>query len=384
MTLETNLEQAPEIEDVESPAATADIADSRRETANEETGGWSPNTDRRKLFVGVGLLVVAIFAVLFAWNLPPFDWGDEKTNNAYVRGRTTVISPQVAGYLAEVPVNDFQRVRKGDVLARIEDTPFRDRLEQGEANAAAQRANLANYKQRLRQAEAQLRLQEASVASAGAGLQRAQADMKRISELVGEGSVSLRERDQAIAALEQAEAAVRQAQAQRAIAEEQVRSVKVGKGALEAQVAGADASSDLAQFELSRTEIRAPIDGRLSEVTARVGQIVNPGTQLMYIVPDELWVIANFKETQTGDMKVGQRATLKVDALGGAKITGRIQNIAPAASSEFSLVKPDTGAGNFVKVPQRIAVRIVLDDGQELATRLGPGMSVVATVHTGE
>lgn len=370
-----------ETEQDDGAKATVNSGD---QTANEEDTGWSPDIDRRKLFVGVGGLVVAVLAVLFAWNLPPFDWGDETTNNAYLRGRTTVISPQVAGYLAEVPVTDFQRVRKGDALARIEDTPFRDRLAQGEASAAAQRANLANYRQSLGQAQAQLRLHDASVTSARAALQRAQADMDRVAELVGEGSVSLRERDQTLAALQQAQAAVLQAQAQRAIAAEQVRSVEVGRGALEAQVAGADASTDLAQFELSRTEIRAPRDGRLSEVTARVGQLVNPGTQLMYIVPDELWVIANFKETQTADMEVGQRATLEIDALGGVELTGRVQSIAPAASSEFSLVRPDTGAGNFVKVPQRIAVRIVLDNGQELAARLGPGMSVVATVHTRE
>lgn len=135
---------------------------------------------------------------------------------------------------------------------------------------------------------------------------------------------------------------------------------------------------------MSRTEIRAPRAGKLSEITAREGQLVNAGTQLMSIVPDELWVVANFKEAQTEHMAVGQRATLEIDALGGARLRGRVQSIAPAASSEFSIVKPDTGAGNFVKVPQRIAVRIVLDRGQPAAKRLGPGMSVVATVHTGE
>lgn len=222
------------------------------------------------------------------------------------------------------------------------------------------------------------------MASAQAGYQKAQADMNRINELVDEGSISLRERDQALAALRQSQAGVRQAEAQRAIAAQNVRSVRVGRGALEAQVQGAEASRDLAAFELSRTEIRAPRSGRLSEITAREGQLVSAGTQLMYIVPDELWVVANFKEAQTENMSVGQRATLEIDALGGAQLTGRVQSIAPAASSEFSIVKPDTGAGNFVKVPQRIAVRIVLDPDQKIARRLGPGMSVVATVHTGE
>lgn len=346
--------------------------------------GWSPNPSRRRLVGATVLILVGVLAALFAWGLPPFAGGNETTNNAYVRGRTTIVSPQVAGYLVEVKVADFQRVEKGDLLARIDDTPFREKVQQGAANTAAQRATLANSAQSLRSAQAQLELQDAAVASAQAGYQKAQADMNRIAELVDEGSVSLRERDQALAALRQAQAGVRQAQAQRAIAAENVRSVTVGRGALEAQVAGAEASRELAEFELSRTEIRAPRSGRLSEITAREGQLVSAGTQLMYIVPDELWVVANFKEGQTDKMAVGQRATLEIDALGGAKLSGRVQSIAPAASSEFSIVKPDTGAGNFVKVPQRIAVRIVLDPGQKAARRLGPGMSVIATVNTGE
>ena len=346
--------------------------------------GWSPNRSRRKILLGILLVVVGVGTALFAWGLPPFNSGDVTTNNAYVRGRTIVVSPQVGGYLVDVPVADFQRVRKGDLLARIDDRPFQEKLLQGEATAAAQQANLANSQQSLRSAKAQLDLQDAGVASAQAALQKAQADMNRINELVGEGSVSLRERDQARAALQQSQAAVRQAQAQRAIANEQIRSVQVGRGALEAQVKGANASKGLALFELSRTEVRAPRDGQLSEVAAREGQLVNAGTQLMFIVPDDLWVIANFKEAQTAKMRVGQLATLEVDALGGARLTGKVQSIAPAAGSEFSLIKPDTGAGNFVKVPQRIAVRIVLNPGQKMARRLGPGMSVVATVNTSE
>ena len=346
--------------------------------------GWSPNRSRRKILLGILLVMVGVATALFAWGLPPFNSGDVTTNNAYVRGRTIVVSPQVGGYLVDVPVADFQQVRKGDLLARIDDRPFQEKLLQGEATAAAQQANLANSQQSFRSAKAQLDLQDAGVASAQAALQKAQADMNRINELVGEGSVSLRERDQARAALQQSQAAVRQAQAQRAIANEQIRSVQVGRGALEAQVKGANASKGLALFELSRTEVRAPRDGQLSEVAAREGQLVNAGTQLMFIVPDDLWVIANFKEAQTAKMRVGQLATLEVDALGGAKLTGKVQSIAPAAGSEFSLIKPDTGAGNFVKVPQRIAVRIVLNPGQKMARRLGPGMSVVATVNTSE
>ncbi|GAA4014007.1 HlyD family secretion protein [Sphingomonas swuensis] len=373
---------APASEEREQPR-DPEFDDPDAGSAKSTSGGWSPGVSRSKIAAGLLVILAGIVAAFLAWGINPFDRGEETTNNAYVRGQTTVISPQVAGYLIEVPVRDFDRVQAGQLLARIDPAPFRQRLRQGEANIAAQRATLANSQQSLRSGEAQARLQDAAVASARAGLEKAQADMRRIAELAGEGSVSLRERDQARAALKQAQAAVQQAQAQRAIAGEQVRTVEVGRGALEAQVEGAGVAAELARIDLSRTEIRAPRAGRLSEVSARVGQLVSAGTQLMYLVPDDLWITANFKETQTARMAVGQRASLTVDALGGAKLSGRVQSIAPAAGTEFSLIKPDAGAGNFVKVPQRIAVRIVLDRDQPLAARLGPGMSVVATVHTG-
>lgn len=369
------------------PPEETDITEPVAETtdeAPEQARGWSPNRSRTQILIGSAILIVAILVALAAWGLPPFGGGSETTNNAYVRGRTTIVSPQVSGYLVEVSVTDFQMVRKGDLLARIDPTPFQQKVQQGEAASLAQQASLANSQQSLRSAQAQIALQDATVDSARANLRKAQADMVRIDELAALGSVSLRERDQARAALGQAQAGVRQAMAQREIAVQQVRTVEVGRGALQAQVEGAKAAKGLAEFELSRTEIRAPRTGRLGEIAAREGQLVTAGTQLMAIVPDTLWVVANFKEAQTADMRVGQTATLKIDALGGTELTGRVESISPAASSEFSIVKPDAGAGNFVKVPQRIAVRITIDAGQAAAKRLGPGMSVIATVRTSE
>ena len=150
----------------------------------EQETGWSPNPSRRRIVVAVGAILLGVFVALFAWGLPPFAGGDETTNNAYVRGRTTVVSPQVAGYLIEVPVADFQRVEEGDLLARIDDAPYQQKLQQGAANTAAQQATLANSAQSLRSAQAQLEAQDAAVAAARAGLQKAQADMNRIAELV--------------------------------------------------------------------------------------------------------------------------------------------------------------------------------------------------------
>lgn len=345
-------------------------------------GGWRPDRSRRQIVLFAGLILIGALAILYAWGLPPFRPDSQTTDNAYVRGQTTIISPQVGGYVTQVLVQDFERVAAGQILVRIDDRIYRERVAQGAANIAAQNASLSNSEQSQRSAEAQVQLQDAAVANAGAQLQRAQADMRRVNELVDAGSVSLRERDQTLAALRQAEAAVRQAQAQRQIALEQVRSVTVGRGGLKAGVQNAEATRGLADIDLERTVIRAPRSGRLSEITVRVGQLVNPGTQLMYLVPETHWVVANFKEAQTATIRVGQKARMRVDALGGAELKGTVESVAPAAGSEFSVIKPDTGSGNFVKVPQRIAVRIRIDPGQALAKRLGPGMSVIATVDT--
>lgn len=363
------------------PPETPPAADAPTEAAEE---GWKPERSRGKIILFGSLILIGALAILYAWGLPPFRPSSQTTDNAYVRGQTTIIAPQVSGYVTEVLVQDFQQVAAGQILAKIDDRIYRERVAQGSAGISAQTANLSNNEQSRRSAEAQIELQDAAVANARAQRVRAQADMRRVNELVDQGSVSLRERDQTLAALRQAEAAVQQAEAQRRIAAEQLRSVGVNRGGLEAGVANAEAARGLADIDLQNTVIRAPRAGKLSEVTVRVGQLVSPGTQLMYLVPQKHWVVANFKEAQTANIRVGQPATLRIDALGGAKLKGAVESIAPAAGSEFSIIKPDTGSGNFVKVPQRIAVRIRIDPGQKLAERLGPGMSAVATVDTGD
>lgn len=344
--------------------------------------GWAPKRSKQNTIIFGSVLIAGALVALYAWGLPPFGSSDQTTDNAYVRGQTTIISPQVSGYVTEVLVEDFANVKVGQPLVKIDDRIYRQRVAQSAAGIEAQTANFDNAEQNRRSSEAQLRLQDATRASAQAQLARAQADMRRVQELVDQGSVSLRERDQTLAALRQAEAGVRQADAQRAIAMEQIRSVSVGRGGLKAQVANATAARDLAQIDLDNTVVKAPRAGRLSEIAVRTGQLVQPGAQLMYLVPERHWVVANFKEAQTSKIKVGQTATLRVDALNGVKLKGRVENVSPAAGSEFSVIKPDTGSGNFVKVPQRIAVRIRIDPGQKVAERLGPGMSVIATVHT--
>ena len=345
--------------------------------------GWAPpERSIAGIFAIALLIVLAALAVLYIWKVPPFSQNDVTTDNAYVRGQTTLISPQVSGYITQVLVKDFESVTEGQPLVVVDDRIYRQRVAQGTAGIAQQSSNLDNTLQNLRSSEAQVRLQTATIANARAQQVRAAADLQRVNELVGDGSVSKRERDQAVATLRQADATVNQAQAQHAIATEQVRAVQVAQGGLLAQVDNAKAAHDLANIDLSNTTIHAPRAGRLGEVTVQLGQLVAVGTQLMYLIPREQWVIANFKETQVTNIRVGQAATVRFDVLGGDSLNGKVESISPAAGSEYSVIRPDTGSGNFVRVPQRIAVRIQLDPHQALAERLGPGMSAIATVLT--
>lgn len=203
-----------------------------------------------------------------------------------------------------------------------------------------------------------------------------------MDELVKDGSVSVRERDETRATAQAARAKVKQAEAAIAVAEEQVKSTRVSRGSLQADVDTAQANLRLAQIDLDNTVIRAPRAGRLSEISVRQGQYLAAGSQLMYLVPDQLWVVANFKETQTKDMRQGQMASFSVDALGGARLTGTVEAFAPATGSEFSLLRADNATGNFTKVVQRIPVRIAIDPRQSMHARLVPGMSVIAHVET--
>jgi len=243
----------------------------------------------------VVLVVAALVTILYAWHLPPFGGRYEQTDDAFVRGQTTVISPQVSGYVSDVPVDDFQDVNAGDVLVRIEDSIYSARVAQARANVLTQISNLDNSQQAQRSKEANTLAQDAAIANAQAQLLRTQADTHRIEELIAHGWVTPADRDRQIAALRAAEAEVRQARAAREIGTEDVRTVIVGRSGLTANVEAAKAQVRLAQVDLDHTVIRAPLAGQLSEVAVRRGQYVTAGTQLMFLVPRTFWVTANYK-----------------------------------------------------------------------------------------
>jgi multidrug resistance efflux pump len=339
----------------------------------------------KKTFTPATILIIlgAILGtslVLYAWRLPPFVSSVETTDNAYVRGYVTTLSPQVAGYVVEVPVRDYEAVTKGQLLARIDDRIYRQKLAQAEAALATQKAALDNSRQQENAAKARIASSEAAVDSADADLQQAQSQADRQDSLIRSGVVTTSAQEVAHAALDRAHAAMAQARAAVEVSRQDLQTIIVNRGSLEAAVANAQASVELAKIDLSNTEIRAPREGKLGEVGVRVGQYVAAGTQLMAVVPPNVWIIANFKETQLAGMAVGQPVEVTVDALNRRVLKGRVERFSPATGSEFSVIKADNASGNFVKIAQRVGVRVVIDGGQEDAVSLTPGMSVVVRI----
>ena len=350
----------------------------------------------RSTWIVLVATLVALGLVLYAWRLPPFRTGTESTENAFVRGLVTIVAPKVDGYVSEVLVQDYVEVKAGQVLVKLDDRIYRQKLEQARSALQAQEANLNNTAQARRSREAtigstraQITGAEAQLINARAQLSRAQADMRRATPLAQDGSLSQRERDQTEAALHQAEATVQSAEAtaQQAaatsdVAKQDLNTVVVGRDAVQAAVESARAAVKLAEIDLDNTQIRAPRDGHVGEVGVKLGQYVTPGTQLLAVVPQQVWIVANFKEAQTARMAPGQVARFHVDALADVELTGRVERISPATGSEFSVIKTDNATGNFTKIPQRLAVRIAIDPDQLAAQRLRPGMSVVVNVNT--
>jgi multidrug resistance efflux pump len=332
--------------------------------------------------LALGLGAAGLTLVLYAWRLPPFTSTVETTDNAYVRGQVTIIAPQLAGHVAEVAVQDYQQVKAGQLLVRLDDRIFAQKLEQARATLAAQKAALANSEQQRLSGEARVRASEAQVEGARVALAVAQSNWARIEPLLKRGVVTASEADKTRSTADQAQATLTQMQAGLDVSRQELQATIVGRRSLEAAVEGAEAAVHLAEIDLQNTRITAPQDGRLGEVGARLGQYVSAGTQLLAIVPEKIWVIANFKETQLAGLKIGQPVSFRVDALQHAELTGRIERFSPAAGSEFSILRPDNATGNFTKVAQRLPIRISIDPDQPLAGTLAPGMSVVVTVDT--
>jgi membrane fusion protein (multidrug efflux system) len=350
----------------------------------------------RKTVLAVG---TAVAAAVVGGSLIAMPKTTVSTDAAYVQADSSSVAPKVRGLISQVLVDHNQTVRKGDPLVRIDAEEFDARvaaaqadLANAEAEAAAANAAFIALAAEERLADSTVRAARTAIVSTDAQSVRAQADRKRFEDLADSGAVARRDVERYRAAAISAQSDADRSRAQLDISRDQVGVTQAKRATLAAALAKADASVAraraallLADQDQGHTLIRAPIDGVVGDRQAEPGDYVQPGTRLLTIVPMKaLYVTANFKETQVARMVVGQAATIKVDALDGKPLTGRVESFAPGSGSQFSLLPFEPGTGNFTKVVQRVPVRIQLDPGQKGLDRLRPGLSTTVKVRLKE
>ena len=306
----------------------------------------------------------------------------ESTDDAYVKANSTIISPKVSGYIAQVLVGDNQPVKAGDLLAMIDDRDFKAALDQAHADVAASEAAVRNL-------DAQISLQQpiieqgtADVAATEANLKFAQEEQARYDGLMKTGSGTVQRAQQTDAALRASNAQLQHSKSGLLAAQRKVDVLTTERAKAVAQLDRARAVEAQAALNLSYTRITAPVDGTVGARSLRVGQYVQAGTQLMAVVPlDAVYVVANFKETQLTHVRNGQPVEIRIDSFHNTRLTGHVDSLSPASGLEFALLPPDNATGNFTKIVQRVPVKIVLDD-HNLTGLLRPGMSAEPTINT--
>ena len=338
--------------------------------------------DRRRVLLLSGAVLLVLAAVWFArwWTVGRFI---EKTDDAYLQADSVTIAPKVSGYVGEVLVEDNQTVTAGQPLIKLDSRQYQAMLEQASAAISARKADIERGQAELLQQKANILQAKAQVTGARAVLSHAIDQVKRYEPLVASGAESgehladLRNaQSQANATLEAYLAAVTSAERQPATTQAQIDQAR-------AQLEAAQASVRQAQLDVGDTVVRSTLAGRVGDRTVRVGQFVQPGTRLMTIVPvQDVYLTANYKETQIGLMRAGQPATVHVDALPGQDLEGTVVSISPGTGAQFALLPPQNATGNFTKIVQRVPVRIRLKLTQAVRDVLIPGLSVTVHVDT--
>jgi membrane fusion protein (multidrug efflux system) len=306
----------------------------------------------------------------------------ESTDDAYVKADSTIIAPKVSGYISEVRVNDNEPVKAGQLLARIDDRDFRTALNQAHADVAASEAAVKNLDAQIELQEPLIQQQAAEVDAAEANLKFAREEQARYDNLMKSGSGTIQRAQQTDAALRAQTAQLQQGKSGLIAAKQKVGVLTTQRAQAIAQLDHARAVEQQAALNLSYTEILAPVEGTVGARSLRVGQYVQAGTQLMAVVPlDQVYVVANFKETQLTHVRDGQPVELRIDSFHSTRLKGHVDSLSPASGLEFALLPPDNATGNFTKIVQRVPVKIVLDD-HNLKGLLRPGMSAEPTIDT--
>jgi membrane fusion protein (multidrug efflux system) len=395
---------------------------------------------RAKTWSVPGLVVVMAAAILMMiagnWNSWASEGAEQKTDDAYTRSDVTPLSTKIAALVSSVPVSDYQTVKAGQLLVQLRDDDFRAQVKQAEAAVAAGEAGLINNERqkqlqdaRIAQAGEGIKAAEADIAAAHAGIaaansamanarsgmeatqaevQRTEFERRRQEALIAVESATRQKVEQVVAAAESYKAQLASRNAEIASAQAQLSGREADLAKAQAELGSKNAELEaqkrqravidsqemmlkadlnaqkaalvITQTNLGYTRILAPENGRVGERKVLPGQMVSPGTQVISLVQDEVWVQANYKETQTRHMRPGDPAAIRVDALPGVVLRGRVNYLSPASGSSFALLPPDNASGNFTKIVQRVPVKIIFDPDQPAVQRLRNGLSVIASV----
>jgi membrane fusion protein (multidrug efflux system) len=362
---ERRAEQKPEIDKTAGAHdAEASPRPSWRDRAREH---WMLAT------VGACVLLVTLIGGLVYWlNARHF----ESTDDAFVAARSFSVAPKVSGYVVAVPVTDNQHVAAGDLLARIDDRDYRIAVDQAQAQVAVADANIANIEAQIDSQQAQIDQAKAQVEQAEAQLQFARQEADRARDLVQTGAGTVQRAQQTRSDLEAQQANTSRAKAAAIAAELGLKVLQAQRKSADASRQQAQAQLDQARLNLQYTNVVAGQSGRVVKLSGAKGTFVTAGQSLMMFVPDEVWIVANYKETQLADMRPGQPVEIRIDAYPGRKFNGHVESVQPGSGTAFSLLPAENATGNFVKVVQRVPVKIVVDYWPS-DVPVGPGMSVV-------
>jgi membrane fusion protein (multidrug efflux system) len=303
------------------------------------------------------------------------------TDDAYVNAHSVLISPKISGYVSEVPVDDNQAVKGGELLARIDPRDYQTALDQARANVEAAQASIDTLNQQIAEQKLIVAQANQTLASDRAALIFSQQDYHRYTDLAKTGYGTVQRAQQAQADIREKQATLQHDTTAVQVAQQQIGVFQAQLAQSKATLAQQNAMEHQAELNLSYTRIAAPIDGTVANRTLRVGEYVQPGTQLMAVVPlQAVYITANYKETELTDLRPGQPVAIAIDTFPGVTVHGRVDSIAPASGQEFALLPPDNATGNFTKIVQRIPVKIIVNKGDPLAGLLRPGMSVEPTI----
>jgi membrane fusion protein, multidrug efflux system len=327
------------------------------------------------MVVCLGLIVIGVIAGI-AWYLHARHY--ESTDDAFIDGRPVLMSPQVTGSIISVNVTDNQVVKIGDLLATIDARNYQAAVDQADAQIRQNEATEKNFEAQIAGQKAQVDQATQQVTEAAAALKFAADENTRYQDLVQKGAGTVQRAQQASSDFNGKQAALDAANAAKVSAERQIDVLNAQKIGAVAQLDQAKAQKDRADADLQRTELRATVDGRVTKLTAAVGALAAPGQAIMIVVPLDIWVTANFKESQLADMRVGQPVDIRIDAFGGRSFPGQISSVQAGSGTAFSLLPAENATGNYVKVVQRVPVTITFNQRPDV--ELGPGMSVVPTV----